>query len=161
MYSPSAPTRCLSPHMTAITFCDPPNLEAYDILARNVKTKLNLCTPIFFIHVLPGRPTPSAPCMQPQYAAQCSRNNCTRPHSLPLPLNDKYTIIFSQKKFQSIHDVRTLSTSWLPIKLSARDPTRHQILSSAREKIIQIPLQAWPVLQLHTRNRAAGRMQKS
>ena len=56
-YSPNmlplaAPTWCLSPHMTAIAFCDPPNVEAYDILTKNAKTNFNLRTPVFSIHVL-------------------------------------------------------------------------------------------------------------
>jgi len=38
--------------MTAIALCDPPNLEAYDILAQNAKADLTLRTPIFSIQVL-------------------------------------------------------------------------------------------------------------
>jgi len=38
--------------MTAIAFYDPPNLEAYNILAQNPKTNLNLRTPIFSIYIL-------------------------------------------------------------------------------------------------------------
>jgi len=48
----TAPTWCLPPHMAAITSCNPPNLEAYDILAYNTKLDLTLCTPIISIHVL-------------------------------------------------------------------------------------------------------------
>ena len=107
----SAPTR-LSPHMTAIAFCDPPNLEAYDIPARNVKTNLNLCTPIFFIHVLHfATARLDVPLLQhlitnpntPPNAAGTTALDHTLLHVSTLPLNDKHINIFSPKNFQSIH----------------------------------------------------------
>ena len=148
-YSPNilplaAPTRCLSPHMTAIAFCDPPNLEAYGILAQNAKTNLNLRTPIFSIHVLHfATALLDLPLLQhlisnpntPLEAAGTTALGHTLLHISTLPLNDKHINIFSQKNFQSTHDVRTLSTNrWLPIKFSARDPNRFHILSSAASK---------------------------
>ena len=148
-YSPNilplaAPTRCLSPHMTAIAFCDPPNLEAYGILAQNAKTNLNLRTPIFSIHVLHfATALLDVPLLQhlisnpntPLEAAGTTALGHTLLHISTLPLNDKHINIFSQKNFQSTHDVRTLGTNrWLPIKFSARDPNRFHILSSAASK---------------------------
>ena len=87
-YSPNifplaAPTWCLSSHMTAIAFCDPPNVEAYIILAQNAKTKLNLRIPIS-IHVLHlATAHLDVPLLQIiEHATRGSRNlTCTRPHS--------------------------------------------------------------------------------
>ena len=148
-YSPNilplaAPTRCLSPHMTAIAFCDPPNLEAYDILAQNNKTNLNLRTPVFSIHVLHfATARLDVSLLQhltsnpntPLEAAGTTALGHTLLHISTLPLKDTHINIFSQKIFQSIHDVRTLDTKhWFPIEFGLREPNRCHILISTASK---------------------------
>jgi hypothetical protein len=148
-YSPNilplaAPTRCLPPHMAAIAFCNPPNLEAYDILAHNAKADLTLRTPIFSIHVLHfATARLEVPLLQhlinnpntPLEAAGTTALDHTLLHISTLPLTDAHINIFSRKIFHSIHDVRTLDTKrWLPIDFSLRNPARRSILSSAASK---------------------------
>ena len=148
-YSPNilplaAPTRCFPPHMTAIAFCNPPNLEAYDILARNAKADLTLRTPIFSIHILHlATARLEVPLLQhlinnpntPLEAAGTTALGHTLLHISTLPLTDAHINIFSRKIFHSIHDVRTLDTKhWLPINFSMRNPSRRSILSSAAGK---------------------------
>jgi hypothetical protein len=144
-YSPNilpvaAPTRCLSPHMTAIALCDPPNLEAYDILAHHAKTDLTLCTPVFSIHVLHfATARLEIPLLQhiiknpttPLEAAGTTALGHTLLHISTLPLTDAHINIFSPKIFHSVHDVRTLDTKrWLPIDLHRRNPNHHSPLFS-------------------------------
>ena len=143
-YSPNilplaAPTWCLSPHMTAIAFCGPPNVEAYDILAQNAKTNLNLRTPIFSIHVLHfATARLDVPLLQhllnnpntPLEAAGTTALGHTLLHISTLPLTDAHINIFSQKIFQSIHDVRTLDTKdWGPINFTLYNPARRSIFT--------------------------------
>ena len=154
-YSPNilplaAPTRCFPPHMTAIAFCNPPNLEAYDILAKNAKADLSLRTPIFSIHILHvATARLDVPLLQ---RLICNPNTVletagatalghTLLHIATLPLTDAHINIFSRKIFHSIHDVRTLETKgWHPINFSLRNPTRRSILISlAPKRLLPFP----------------------
>jgi hypothetical protein len=124
--------------MAGIAFCNPPNLEVYDILAHNAKADLTLLTPIFSIHILHfATARLEVPFLQHLI------NNPNTPtalghtllHISTLPLTDAHINIFSQKVFHSIHNVRTLDTKrWLPINLNLRNPVRRSILSSAASK---------------------------
>jgi ankyrin repeat protein len=148
-YSPNmrpiaAPTRCLSPHLTAIASCDPPNLEAYDILAQFPKTDLSIRTPIFSIHVLHfATARLDLPLLQrlisnPNTALEAAGKTAlghTLLHVSTLPLTDQHINIFSEKIFRSIHEVRTLDTKrWLPIDFSMRNPHHTSIFISASSK---------------------------
>jgi hypothetical protein len=126
--------------MTAIAFCDPPNLEAYNILAQTVKTDLTLRTPIFAIHVLHvATARLDVPLLQhlihnPDTALEAAGTTAlghTLLHISTLPLTDAHINIFSPKIFHSIHDVRTLDTKhWHPMNLSLRNPARRSIFVS-------------------------------
>lgn len=153
-YSPNilplaAPTRSLPPHITAIAFCDPPNLEAYDILVQHPGIILNLRTPIFSIHVLhfaTARLDVSLlqhiinnPITRLEAAGTTALGH-TLLHISTLPLTDAHINIFSQKIFHSIHDVRTLDTKrWLPINFNSRNPSRRSVLSSVANNL-SLPL---------------------
>jgi len=153
-YSPNilplaAPTRSFPPHMTAIAFCNPPNLEAYDTLAQYAKADLTLRTPIFSIHVLHlATARLDVPLLQhlinnpntPLEAAGTTALGHTLLHISTLPLTDAHINIFSTKIFHSIHDVRTLDTQrWLPFDLNLRNPARRSILYSAEADLL-LPL---------------------
>jgi len=143
-YSPNilplaAPTWCLSPNMTAIASCNPPNIEGYNILTQNVKTNLNLRTPIFNIHVLHlATARLDIPLLQhlinnpntPLEAAGTTALGHTLLHISTLPLTDAHVNIFSRKIFDSIHDVRTLDTKdWAPINFVLYNPARRSIFT--------------------------------
>jgi hypothetical protein len=42
------PLAAPTPHITAIASCDPPNLDAYDIIAQHPRTNFNLRTTLYF-----------------------------------------------------------------------------------------------------------------
>jgi hypothetical protein len=148
-YSPNilplaAPTWCLPPHMAAIAFCNPPNLEAYDILAHDTKSDLTLRTPIFSVHVLHFATARLEIALlkhiiknyiTPLETAGTTALGHTLLHISTLPLTDAHINIFSPKIFYSIHDVRTLDTKrWLPIDLKQRNPAYRSMLSSVAGK---------------------------
>jgi hypothetical protein len=140
----TTPTWCLPPHMATIAFCNPPNLEAYDILAHDTKSDLTLRTPIFSIHILHF----ATICLEiallkhiiknyitPLETAGTTALGHTLLHISMLPLTDAHINIFSPKIFYSIHDVHTLDTKrWLPINLKQCNPTYRSMLSSVAGK---------------------------
>ncbi|TFK33709.1 hypothetical protein BDQ12DRAFT_614849, partial [Crucibulum laeve] len=144
-YSPNilpfaAPTCCIPPHMTAIAFCDPPDLVAHDLLALDPRTDTTIRTPVFSIHVLHFATAHlDIPLMQyickapttPLSAAGTTSLGHTLLHITSLPLTDAHINLFSHKIFKSIHDVRTLETrTWYPINLRRRNPANRGILHS-------------------------------
>ena len=154
-YSPNilplaAPTCCFPPHMTAIAFCNPPNLEAYDVLAQNAKTDLTLRTPIFSIHVLHlATARLDVSLIQhlindpntPLNAAGTTALGHTLLHISTLPLTDAHINIFSPKIFHSIHDVRTLDTKQLPFDFRMRNPACRSTVfySAATDLLLPLP----------------------
>ncbi|PPQ88790.1 hypothetical protein CVT25_010477 [Psilocybe cyanescens] len=148
-YSPNilplaAPTCCLPPHMTAVAFCHPPNIAAYDILALDPRTDLALRTPVYSVHVLHfATARLDTGLMEhlckhpvtPLSTAGCTDLGHTLLHIASLPLTDFHINLFSRKIFESIHDVRTLDTkSWVPIDLSRRNPANRGILVSRNDE---------------------------
>ncbi|KDR82335.1 hypothetical protein GALMADRAFT_237585 [Galerina marginata CBS 339.88] len=143
-YSPNvlplaSPTCCFPPHTTAITFCNPPNLAAYDLLAGNPRTDLATRTPVFSIHVLHiAAARLDIPLIQyiskaptiPLSIAGTTAVGHTLLHIASLPLTDNNINLFSHKIFKSIHDVRTLDTTWCRINLRRRKPENRGILHS-------------------------------
>ena len=154
-YSPNilplaAPTCCFPPHMMAIAFCNPPNLEAYDVLAQNAKTDLTLRTPIFSIHVLHlATARLDVSLIQhlinnpntPLDAAGTTALGHTLLHISTLPLTDAHINIFSPKIFHSIHDVRTLDTKQLPFDFRMRNPACRStcFYSAATDLLLPLP----------------------
>lgn len=168
-YSPNilplaATTRCLPPLAAAVAFCNPPNLEAYNILTHHRTTDPTIRTPIFSIHILHFATarldiallqhisTTHPPI--PLEAASTTSLGHTLLHIASLPLTDAHINVFSPKVFHSIHDVRTLDTKhWLPIDLRRRNPAHRGILSSQADTL-PLPREATPEDQDDARKQA-------
>ncbi|KAH9478513.1 hypothetical protein JR316_0008968 [Psilocybe cubensis] len=149
-YSPNilplaAPTCCIPPHIAAIGLCRPPNQVAYDILASDPHTDLALRTPIYSVHVLHfAAALLDISLLQrlcrhtatPLSSAGCTALGHTLLHVASLPLTDLHVNIFSQKVFESVHDVRTLDTKiWVPMDLHRRNPANRGILTSKNDNV--------------------------
>lgn len=147
-YSPNilplaAPTCCLPPHASAIAFCNPPNLKAYDILTRDTRTDTSIRTPIYLVHVLHFAVAHlDIPLLKklseitPLTEAGSTALGHTLLHIASLPLMDRHVSLFSKKIFESIHDVRTLDTkSWFALNLHRRNPANRGILYSCLDNL--------------------------
>ena len=140
----AAPTCCFPPHMTAIAFCDPPNLQAYDILAAHPAVDLTRRTPVYSIHVLHiAVARLDIPLVQhltrypstPLSSASQTVLGHTLLHIATLPTTDMHIYLFSKKIFRSVHDVRTLSTRWMNRDLRRRKRENRGIFSAISDDL--------------------------
>lgn len=127
----SATTQCISPLMATIVSCTPPNLEAYDLLLSYSHTNRNLRTPIFNVHILHFATALLSLALLRKVTASIPLGNAgttalglTLLHVACMPFDDTHIQIYSEKVHQSIHNVRTLSTSWMPLELLPHEQNR-------------------------------------
>ena len=116
-------TQCISPLMATIVCCEPPNLEAFDLLLSYSETNRDQRTPIYNVHILHFATVLLSPSLLVRVLASTTLDNTgttslghTLLHVACLPLDNTYIQISSEKVYQSIHNVRTLSPSWIPLK---------------------------------------------
>ena len=127
----SATIQCISPLMATVASCAPPNLEAYDLLLSYAHTNRDLRTPVFNVHILHFVTALLSFALLERVAASIPLSNAgttalghTLLHVACMPSDDTYIQIYSEKVYQSIHNVRTLSTSWIPLELLPHEQNR-------------------------------------
>ena len=139
-------TQCISPLMATIVCCEPPNLEAFDLLLSYSRTDRDQRTPIYNVHILHFATALLSPSLLVSVSASIALNNAgttalghTLLHVACLPLDDTYIQIFSEKIYQSIHSVRTLSTSWIPLKTLPHEQSHKNGLISHYKGVRDLP----------------------
>ncbi|KAF7507848.1 hypothetical protein GJ744_010012 [Endocarpon pusillum] len=117
----AAITRCVNPLMASL-MTEPPHLEAYHLLASSQHADHSLCTPIFNVHILHiAVATLSLPAVR-SVAGHADPPNTlsinptglghTLLHIACLPFDDDHINHFSPKTHESIHELRTLSSTY-------------------------------------------------
>lgn len=109
--------------MATVVYCEPPSLEAFDLLLSYSETNRDQRTPINNVHILHFATALLSLSRLERASALMTLSNTgttalghTSLHIVCLPLDDTYIQIFSKKVSRSIHNVRTLSISWIPLK---------------------------------------------
>ena len=83
-------TQCISPLMATILCCEPPNLEAFDLLLSYSKTNQDQRTPIYNVHILHFATALLSPSLLVRVSASITLNNARNdglgPHLTPCGL---------------------------------------------------------------------------
>ena len=139
-------TQCISPLMATIVCCEPPNLEAFDLLLSYSRTNRDQRTPIYNVHILHFATALLSPSLLVSVSASIALNNAgttalghTLLHVACLPLDDTYIQIFSERVYQSIHNVRTFSPSWIPLKTLPHEQSHKNGLISHYKGVRDLP----------------------
>ena len=129
--------------MAIVVHCEPPNLEAFDLLLSYPKSNRDQRTPIYNMHILHFVTTLLSPSLLERISASIILNNAgttalgqTLLHIACLPLDDTYIQIFSKKVYQLIHTVRTLSMSWIPLRtLTSEQSHKNGLISHYKGRV--------------------------
>ncbi|MCJ1469873.1 hypothetical protein MMC07_008517 [Pseudocyphellaria aurata] len=146
-------SRSVTPLMASIAYCDPPNLEAYDILTAHSATDVSLRTPRYATHTLHFAAAHLSVGLLQHLAAATPLADAgttalghTLLHIICLPLDDTHLNVFARSVFRSVHHVRTLSPAWRPTRLEATCPRlrRPGLPSSPIQANMEAPLFSTP-----------------
>ena len=158
-FNPNTPplstiTRSIFPLMATIVYCEPPNLDAFDLLISHPSTSQDQRTPIYHVHILHFATSLLSPSLLERVSASITLNNAgtttlghTLLHIASLPIDDTYMQIFSEKVYQSVHNVRTLCASWIPLRTLPHEQSQKDGLISHYKcvnNLPNIPLIAFP-----------------
>ena len=136
------PTKCITPLMATIVYCNPWNKEAFHRLLRDSGSAgLQMRTPVFNVHILHFAVARLDPellrCVSgafPLASAGVTALGHTLLHIACLPLNEQYVEMHSQAIYDSIHEMRSLSEeSAQTAQLEHRHPADDYI--QARENV--------------------------
>ena len=132
--------------MATVVCCESPKFEAFDLLLSYSTIDRDQRTPIYNVHILHFATALLSPSLLVRVSASKSLKNAgktalghTLLHVACLPLDDTYIQISSEKVYQSIHNVCTLSPSWLPLKTLRHEQSRKGGLISRYKGVQDLP----------------------
>ena len=148
-------TRSIFPLMATIVYCEPPDLDTFDLLLSYPSTSQDQRAPVHHFHILHFATTSLSHSLLERVSASIRLNNAgtttlghTLLHIASLTLDDTYMQIFSEKVYQSVHKVRTLCASWIPLRtLPHAQSQKDGLISHYKcvKNLPNIPLIVFPV----------------